>query len=208
MSRFTMTAGAAIAAAALLSTGATGVFAAKGTAAHAAKAAKGGKGVATRVGAGMVAYGTLTTLNAGSAVVATPSNGSLTVTLAAGATYTARSQAAATAGLKTGDQVALRGTSVNGAVTARAVIYDTTPFAIGAAALTGTVASSTPTSLSVTTAAGKSVTVQLTGTTRYRVGGKAAASAPTFTANERVQVVAQLLTDGTVVARVVATKAA
>jgi hypothetical protein len=152
-------------------------------------------------------FGTLSAISATSVTVATPSNTSVTATLDAQATYTARSQAAAVAGLKTGDQVAVRGSSVNGTTTARGLDYDTKPFAATAVRYTGTVSSSTGNSLSLTTASGQAVTVQLTSTTTYVVNGAKASSRPTFSANQQVRVSVAQMTDGSLVAQSVSVTA-
>jgi hypothetical protein len=167
--------------------------------------AHGGGGFPGRGGQGLIGYGTLSTLSASSVTITTPSNASLTATLDAQATYTAHSQAAATAGLKSGDQVALRGSSVNGATTARGLDYDTKPFAAASVRYTGTVSSSSASSLTLTTSGGQSVTVQLTNSTTYVVNGTKASSKPTFAANQQVRVSATLMTDGSLVARSVST---
>lgn len=165
----------------------------------------GGGGFGGRGGGGLVGYGTLSTISATSVTIATPNNGSLTATLDSQATYTAHSQGAATAGLKSGMQVALRGSSINGTVTARGLDYDTTPFAAASVRYTGTVSSSSASSLTLTTASGQSVTVQLTSSTTYVVNGTKASSKPTFAANQQVRVSATLMTDGSLVARSIST---
>ena len=153
-------------------------------------------------GQGLVGYGTLTTISANSITVATPGNTSLTATLDPQATYTARSQAAAVAGLKSGNHVALRGRSVNGVVTVRAVDFDATAFAAAILRYTGTVSSSTANSLTIT-AGGQTVTVQLNADTQYVVNGSLTSTRPTFAANQRVRVEAAQMTNGNLVARIV-----
>ncbi len=143
-------------------------------------------------GQGLVGYGTLTTISANS----------ITATLDPQATYTARSQAAAVAGLKSGNHVALRGRSVNGVVTVRAVDFDTTAFAAAILRYTGTVSSSTANSLTIT-AGGQTVTVQLNADTQYVVNGSLTSTRPTFAANQRVRVEAAQMTNGNLVARIV-----
>src|SRR3954463_1544040 len=114
----------------MLGTALMGATLVTGTAAGAFAHGGGGRGGAG--GGGLTAYGTLRSISANSITVATPSNGAITATLAATTTYTARSQAAALAGLKTGNSVAVRGSSVNGTNTVRSVEFDTAAFAAAA----------------------------------------------------------------------------
>jgi hypothetical protein len=151
-----------------------------------------------------VVYGTLETLTDTSATVTPPSGAAVTATLRAGTRYVGHTQAAAKAGLKTGEQVELLGRYSNGFI-ASAVVYDTTPFALpGAATLAGKFSSLANNTLTLTTAAGQTASVQITSQTRFVVNGKKQAAAPSFTANEQVRVAASRLTDGTVAARIVA----
>jgi hypothetical protein len=191
MSRFAKLIGAAAAAVAVVGAGASGVLAARGP----AHAAAGGQA--------LVGYGTLSSLTATGATIATPNNGSLTVTLNTGARYTAHSQAAATAGLKPGVQVAVYGTSINGTAAAGRLDYDTIAFPAAVFQYTGTVTSASSTSLSLTTASGQSVTVQITSATRYGSGLAASGATPTFTANQQVRVAAAQYTDGSLVAQTI-----
>lgn len=189
MLRFRRILGPSIASAALLGATVTGVF-----------AAHGGFGGGGEQG-GLVGYGTLSSISATSITIATPGGSSLTATLGANATYTARSQGAATGGLVTGDQIALHGSSVNGAATANSVDYDTAVFAAATVRYTGTVSSSSATSLTLSTASGQSVTVQLNSSTAYAVNGTKSTTAPTFTPGQQVRVQAAQMTDGTLVAK-------
>jgi frataxin-like iron-binding protein CyaY len=70
--------------------------------------------------------------------------------------------------------------------------------------ISGTLASSGNGTLTITTKTG-AVTVQVNATTRYVVNGQKAAAAPTFTANEKIRVIALKQADGSLVASVVAT---
>lgn len=194
MHRFKTLLGTSILGTALLGAGVTGVLAAKGPGHHGAGPNRGG---------GLIAYGTLGALSGTSATVNAPNNSNVTVTLNANGAFTARSLAAATAGLKTGDQVAVHGSSVNGAATASALEYDTKPFVAATVRYTGTVSSSSTTSLTLTTASGTSVTVQLTSATRYGANGATSATAPAFTSGQQVQVLAAQYTDGSLVAQLV-----
>jgi hypothetical protein len=195
MSRLKTIIGPSIAGVALLAAGVSGVLAARGPG-HGA----GGAGLG---GGALVGYGTLSAISATGATIATPNNSNLTVTFTSQATYTAHSQGAATAGLKSGQQVAVYGTSVNGTVTAGRLDYDTTPFVAGTVRYTGTVSSSSASSLSLTTSSGQTITVQLTSTTRYGIGKASSTTAPTFSANQQVRVTAAQYTDGSLVAQVV-----
>ena len=62
----------------------------------------------------IVAYGTLTSLNGNAATLTTPSNSTLNIALDPNAVFVARSEGAATGGLHVGEQVAVRGRSLNG----------------------------------------------------------------------------------------------
>lgn len=201
MNRLTTTLGSSIACAALLAAGASGALAAKGPGKAKARAKR-------AVSARIVGYGTLSALSANAATITTPGNTSLSATLAPGASYTARSQAAAIAGLKVGDQVVLRGRSVNGATTVTALGFNTGAFAIGAAAFAGTVGSAGATSLTVTRGTGQSVTVALSSTTRYIVNGTRATTPPALAAGQKVRVLAKRMTDGSIVAVSIWTKTA
>jgi hypothetical protein len=192
MHRFKTLIGPSLLGAALLGAGVTGVLAAKGPGGPGAGASRGGGS------GGLIAFGTLGALTGTGATITTPGNTSVSVTLPATGAFTARSLAAATAGLKTGDQVAVRGTSVNGTNTASGLEYDTTAFVAATIRYTGTVSAATATSLTVTTTGGSSVTVQLDPSTRY---GAAGAAAPTFASGQQVQVLAAQYTDGRLVAQ-------
>lgn len=152
-----------------------------------------------------IAFGTLTATGTNSATITTPSNNSLTVPLAPKARFVAHSAAAAAQGYKTGDQVVVNGVYHNGFL-GIAVVYDTVPFATPfATRVAGKVTTSSAQSLTVTTAANKSVTVQFGAQTRYFTSGKGSTTAPTYTANEKVTILAQQKTDGSFLARIVAT---
>lgn len=73
------------------------------------------------------------------------------------------------------------------------------------ASIAGTVDSSTSTSLKILLANNTTVTVQLNGQTKYVVNGAIAAARPTLTKGEAVRVKAQKQTNGSLLARVVAT---
>jgi hypothetical protein len=190
-------------AAAALATLPTGVFAAKPSAATNAitrLTAQLQKAAAGRA----IAFGTLQTAGTNSITITTVGNTSLTVNLVAKAKVTARTQAAAAAGYKAGDQVLVYGAYRNG-FTGTNVVYDTAAFPVpGAARVAGKVATSSAQSLTVTLANNTSTQVQLGATTRYYVNGAASATAPTFTTGERVTVLAQQQTDGSLAARIVA----
>lgn len=182
---------------------------ANGKAAQGAKANKGTKTAqgtkatqAGRVGRNVV-LGTLTSFNETSATITTPSGTTATVALAAGTRYVAHRQAAAIAGLKTGEQVAVS-TVTKGTTTQAAVLeFDTAPFGVSVR-FAGTASSSTSTSLTVAIAGGGTVTVQLNGSTTYRVNGTKATSLPATVQNQPVVVDAQAMTNGGIVARTVA----
>jgi len=148
-----------------------------------------------------VLYGTLQSISSTSATVSGAAAG--TMTLGANTRFVAHSYAAAAAGIKVNQQVAILGR--NG--TAAVVEYDTKAFAVGATVIQGTLSLS-GTTLTVTPAGGTAVTVTTNSQTRYVVNGATTTTAPSLPANTsgRVQVVRY--TDGTSVARVVAVGAA
>lgn len=156
-------------------------------------------------------FGTLSTLSATSAVITAPpvsgstTGASHTATLAKNTVYTARSQAAAIAGIKTGDAVAVYGYYSNGAV-ARSIVYDTAPFALAGVRLVSGKLASAPTSgaFTLTLASGKSITIQTSSATIYVVKGKRATTAPALAAGQAARALVQEMTNGTYVARIVA----
>lgn len=151
-----------------------------------------------------IVFGTLTAIGANSATVSTPKGGSLTVNLIAKVRTTPRNQAAAAAGYKTGDQVLILGAYRNG-FTGSVIQYDTAAFPTPVfTRLNGKVSTSSSQSLTVGLASNQTSQVQLGTTTRFFLNGKASATAPTFTANEKVVVLAQEQTDGSLMARIVA----
>ena len=168
-----------------------------------------------RAGARALAgIGTLTALDAkpagyplggsqASATIAQPDGTSLTVKVGATTRFVPESQGARDAGLKVGDQVAVYGPTGKGA-RARRILYDTAPFALqGNRRLQGVISSTGSDSLNLTLANGKSATVQLTATTRYRVNGKLVAAPPQLVSGQRITVNGRLMTNGNIQARVV-----
>jgi hypothetical protein len=207
MSRFTTLLGTSVACAALAVAIPGGVLAAKGgngAAKHAARAALQAPKPKRGNAAGNVAFGTLSGLSSTSATITTPGNTPVTVTIAAGTRFVANSFAAATAGLKNGEQVVASVAFNNGVTRARSIIYDTAAFNLpGQIRVTGTISSTGSGSFVLKLASGQTLTVTTNAQTRYVVGGKLATAAPALSANQTVQVLGQLRTDGTFVARAV-----
>jgi len=108
--------------------------------------------------------------------------------------YAARSAAAASAGLKVGDQVAVYGRQQTKVATR--IVFDTAPFLLpGVNRLTGTVASTSDNTLMVMLTNGSTVTVQLTATTRYRMQGRLLPQPPTLIDGTRVNITGRQMTD-------------
>jgi hypothetical protein len=151
-----------------------------------------------------IVFGTLTATGTNSATVNTPHNGSITVTLAPKARLVGRSQAAATQGYKSGEQVLVSGVYHNGFVGSN-VAYDSAAFPIPVISrVAGTVSTSSAQSVTVAQPGGKSTEFLVNSVTRYFVNGAAAKTAPALTANEKIIVLGQEQTDGSFLARIVA----
>jgi hypothetical protein len=203
MTRMKIAATGGVLAAAILGTLPAGVFAAKQSAAATA-ITRLTKQLQHQADGRAIAFGTLTSTGTNSVTISTPGQSSLTIPLVAKAKVTARTQAAAAAGYKTGDQVLVNGTYRNGFV-GRSVVYDTAAFPVpGVERIAGKVSASSAQSLTVTLANSSSAQVQLGTATRYFNNGVPASAAPTFTSGERVTVLAQEQTDGSLLARIVA----
>jgi hypothetical protein len=151
----------------------------------------------------IVAYGTLTSLNGNAATLTTPGNAVLNVALDPHAVFVARSEGAATGGLHVGEQVAVRGRSVNGDITATSIAFNTSSFSIGAMTIAGTVGSITPNAITVSRHDGQTSTVTLATDTKYFVNGKRVASEPAIVVGEKLSLVAKRMTDGSFVAATV-----
>lgn len=141
------------------------------------------------------------TLNPKAALAGKPAR-TVQVTLAA--TGKLKPRAGTTGALANGDYAVVVGTGTATAVTAMRALYSATIFPVARvvrllrarhaiAALSrhtvrGTVQTGTPTSLTITTRAGKTLTVQFTATTNFRANGQVSHTAPTFTAGQKVTV--------------------
>jgi hypothetical protein len=118
-----------------------------------------------------------------------------TVTIAVSLAAKAREKArpGTTGALAISDYAVVAGTRTPTGITASRVLYSTTAFKVGRlarhlAAGTYVAAASLGTSLVIKTKQGKDVTFTVTSSTKYRVGGKPATSAPAFTDGERMVV--------------------
>jgi phospholipase C len=153
-------------------------------------------GAATAATGRILGIGTLASLTASSAAITQPDGTSVTVTLRPATRLVPKSQAAQTAGLVVGDQVAAYGPARTGV--ARRILYDTSPFAlVGLRRFTGTVSSVGNNSITVVAqSTGKSATVDLTPATRYRLAGKPVTSPPQLSMGEKVNVTGRLVTNG------------
>ena len=131
----------------------------------------------------------------------TPAGGtSTTLPVGSYTRYMAHSQAAAAVGLKVGEQVAAFTTTDARGFRLRILQYDTVAFGIPVE-LTGTITSGTPTSLTIKTGDGSTVTVQLNGATHLRVNGVRATGLLAAPANQQVKVSGLQMTSGGIVAR-------
>lgn len=147
--------------------------------------------------------GSLGSLTASSAVVNIAGGSPTTVSVGAYTRYIAHTQAAAIAGLKSGEQVAVRTVTTAAGVKAGAIEYDTVAFGVPARVV-GTITGGTPGStLTITPASGAPVTVQLNTSTKYVVNGTRVSGLTSIPTNQVAMVSAlQMTTGGTVASTV------
>ena len=111
------------------------------------------------------ASGTVTAVTSGSVTISQPGGSTKTLTLTGSTTYTQGGAAATSSALVVGVRITAQGTvDSSGNFTAATVN-------ISAAAVRGTVASKTATTIVVTTSPGKTVTINVSSTTKYMVRG-------------------------------------
>lgn len=150
---------------------------------------------------GAIVFGSVVTTSSTGATIRTPSSGDLAVSFTPQTHFKGHSDAATAAGYKAGEQVYIVGRYING-FTATNVQYDVAPFAVPLnVAYRGTVSSTAGQALTLALGGGKSVTVQIGSTTKFTINGQTSSALPAIPANLRVQVLAQTLTDGSLLAR-------
>ncbi len=127
-------------------------------------------------------------------------NASVVVNVTVSATTRERALKGTAGALANGEYAAAVGVkSSDGSITATRVVYSSKPLPVRRAvqrvrnhllrAVGGTVATSSASSISVTTKKGKTYTFNITAQTKFRVSGKAVTTAPSFTQGEHVFVV-------------------
>jgi hypothetical protein len=143
------------------------------------------------------ASGTVTSVSSGSVAIKQADGTSRTLTLTGSTTYTQGGATVTQSALVVGARITARGTvDSSGNFTATAVT-------IMLSAVQGTVASKTDTSIVVTTAAGKTVTVNVTASTKYAVRGGPSATLANISVGNRIAAQGTLNADGSITATVV-----
>ncbi|HEX7498322.1 MAG TPA: DUF5666 domain-containing protein [Candidatus Limnocylindrales bacterium] len=137
------------------------------------------------------ASGTVTAANSSSVTITQFDGSSKTLTLNGSTTYTEAGATVTNSALVVGVRISALGTlDSSGNFTATAVM-------IAPTSVQGTVASKTATAIVVTTTAGKTVTVDVSSTTRYTVRGISAATLANVAVGDRIAASGTLNTDGT-----------
>jgi hypothetical protein len=147
--------------------------------------------------------GTLSGTGSGSITVATANAGAVTISVGSHTHYLARSNAAFTAGLKVGDQLAVYTVTTAAGTMATTVQYDVKPFGV-TSQLAGTLTSGAAGSLTLITVANGSFTIKTSTRTRYSLDNRALKGVATLPANEPALVNAIRMTTGETDARFVA----
>jgi hypothetical protein len=141
--------------------------------------------------------GTVTAVAANSVTISQPNGQTRTLTLTGSTTYSLAGASTSQSALVVGVRIVARGSvDSSGNFTAAAV-------AIQPSVVQGVVASKTATTITVTTAAGKSVTVNVTSSTRYSVRGVASANLDSVAVGYRIAVQGTLNPDGSLNATIV-----
>ncbi|MGA2513922.1 MAG: DUF5666 domain-containing protein [Candidatus Limnocylindrales bacterium] len=136
------------------------------------------------------ASGTVTAVGSGSVTITQPGGASRTLTLTAATTYSEAGATVSRSALVVGARISARGTVDSaGNFTATAVT-------IAPSSVSGTVAGKTASTIVVTTAAGKTVTVDVSSTTRYAVRGVSAATLADVAVGDRISASGTLNADG------------
>jgi len=179
--------GAGLLAGIVLVGGTTGALAAKGTKIHANRAS------ATGVVSNLSAAGFTLTRTAKATATTAATVKTTQVTLAA--TVKERAAKGTSGALANGEYALVTGQKTAAGITAQRVVYATRAQGLRSAirrlarVRAGTVSATTPTSITITSKAGKTFTFTVTSTTTFRVNKQLTATAPTFTAGEKVRVV-------------------
>lgn len=183
--------GAGLLAGTILLGGATGALAAKGTKVH----AKAHAHRATAAGQVSNLSATGFTLTRTTKAKATTAATVKTTQVTLDATVKERAAKRTTGALTNGEYALVVGQKTAAGITAKRVMYAADAKGLRHAirrlshSRAGAVSASTPTSITITTKAGKALTFTLTGTTTFRLGKQLATTAPTFTTGERVRIV-------------------
>lgn len=151
-------------------------------------------------------FGTLTSLTSTEAVIMTRTE-PVSVVLLPTTAYVSYDYAAATAGLKVGDNVEATGTFHDGILHADRLRYDTVPFIVSKLTtfdgLYVTPSSTGSTTITLQLRPGVLITFNTDANTRYYQDGRRLTGPPTFTADERVIVGAYQFSDQSWLARTV-----
>jgi hypothetical protein len=143
------------------------------------------------------ASGTVSSVGSDTVTIKQFDGSSRTLTLTGSTTYTQGGAAATKSALVAGVRISAQGTlDAAGNFTATAVT-------IAPSAVLGTVASKTPTTIVVTTTAGKTVTVNISPSTKYSVRGVASPTLADVAVGYRIQAQGALNADGSLTATVV-----
>jgi hypothetical protein len=141
--------------------------------------------------------GSVTALGSSSVTISQTRGSTRTLTLTGSTTYTLGGATASQSALVVGAQITARGTvDSSGNFTATAVT-------IQPSAVSGTVASKTSSTIVVTTAAGKTVTVNVSSSTKYSVRGVSSATLDSVAVGYTIQAQGTLNADGSLTATVV-----
>ncbi len=141
--------------------------------------------------------GTASSVASGSVTITQFDGSSRTLTLTGSTTYTQAGATVSRSSLVAGVRISAQGSvDSSGNFTATAVT-------IAPSAVAGTVASKTATTIVVTTAAGKTVTVNVTSATKYSIRGVASAALANVAVGFRIQAQGSLNADGSLMATTV-----
>ena len=143
------------------------------------------------------ASGTVTAVGSASVTITQPDGSSKTLALTGSTTYSQAGATVSKSALIVGDRISAQGTVDSGGN------FSATAVAIAPASVEGTVASKTATTIVVTTAAGKTVTVDVSSATKYSVRGVSAPTLANVAVGDRIAAEGTLNPDGSLAATVV-----
>jgi hypothetical protein len=143
------------------------------------------------------ASGTVTAIAAGSVTITQFDGSTRTLTLSGSTTYSEGGAAVSKSALVVGVRISAQGT-VDGAGN-----FTATAITIAPSSVQGTVASKTATTIVVTTAAGKTVTLDVSSATKYSVRGVSAPTLADVGVGDRIAVQGTLNADGSLAATMV-----